>query len=140
MGRAFVRAPGWDIRLRRLVEDAAAKPFEWGTHDCALFAFAAFEAVTGQPHRREERWTNAREAARLLDRVPLRRLGARWFGEPVEGWKQARRGDIVLIGSRRAFRGQPSLAVCVGVDVACPGEECLQFEALRHSFCTWKIG
>lgn len=134
-----MRAPGWEVRLRAVVAAAERRPFEWGTHDCAMFSFAAYEAVTGRPHVRAEHWTSATEAARLLRSVPLLELGRRWFGEPVEGWATARRGDIVLIGSERQFLGQPALAVCVGGDVACPGEEGLQFEALRHSFHTWRI-
>lgn len=135
-----MRAKGWEIRLRELVEGASSKPFEWGSHDCALFALAAFEAVTGAPVPRVDTWKDATSAARLLRDKPIRKFGREWFGEPVKGWKMARRGDIVLIGSNRSFMGQPAFAVCVGATVACPGEKGLQFEALRHSFLTWNIG
>ena len=135
-----MRARGWELRLRGLIDAAGARPFEWGTHDCALFAIAAYEAVTGLPLVREDRWETARDAAKLLRRKPLRTLAAEWFGEPIDGWKTARRGDVVMIGAERGFMGQPALAVCVGPSVVCPGQKGLQFEALRHSFCTWHIG
>lgn len=134
-----MRPSGWDKRLRAFIEAAERKPFLWGEHDCALFAIAAHEVVTGRAVVREHHWSNAREAARLLRDLPLRDFGDRWFGPSVDGWNTARRGDIVLIGSDRAFMGQPALAVCVGPTVACPGGTGLQFEALRHSFCTWRI-
>lgn len=135
-----MRAPGWELRLRELVEAAGSRPFEWGAHDCALFAIACHDAVTGLTHTRVDYWSSAADAARLLRAKPLRVLATEWFGDPVVGWKSARRGDVVMIGSERGFMGQPALAVCVGPTVACPGEKGLQFEALRHSFCTWRIG
>jgi hypothetical protein len=133
-----VRAPDWEQRLRALIRSAERRPFEWGVHDCALFAFAAYEAVTGRAHVHPETWANAAEAGRLLRAAPLIDRATAWYGQPV-GFQAIRRGDLVLIGSERQWLGQPALAVCVGVEVACPGEEGLQFEALRHSFCGWRI-
>ena len=41
------RLPDWEPRLVTLLEGAAARPFVLGEWDCALFAAACIEAVTG---------------------------------------------------------------------------------------------
>lgn len=42
------RLPDWPKRLHAYIVETRALPFEWGTHDCALFAAGAVEAVTGE--------------------------------------------------------------------------------------------
>lgn len=42
-----MRRHGWAGRLHRYLAEARHKPFEYGTHDCALFASGAAEAITG---------------------------------------------------------------------------------------------
>lgn len=41
------RLPDWEARLLALLDEAAARPFELGRWDCALFGGAAVLAVTG---------------------------------------------------------------------------------------------
>lgn len=41
-----VRRPDWRGRLSAVVEAALQRPFEWGVHDCALFAGEAVLAMT----------------------------------------------------------------------------------------------
>jgi len=44
----LTRTDHWATReLNTHLEDTASTPFEWGTHDCALFAANAIEAMTG---------------------------------------------------------------------------------------------
>lgn len=45
---ALIRHPGWRGRLAAYLGTCAGRPFEWGTHDCALFAAGAIEAMTGE--------------------------------------------------------------------------------------------
>ncbi|MFP1646540.1 DUF6950 family protein [Pontitalea aquivivens] len=42
-----MRYPDWRTRLQAHLATAARKPFAYGTHDCALFAFGAVQAMTG---------------------------------------------------------------------------------------------
>ena len=42
-----MRYPDWRTRLQAHLAAAARKPFAYGTHDCALFAFGAVQAMTG---------------------------------------------------------------------------------------------
>ena len=41
------RRPDWRPRLVAYIEEVRARPFSYGSHDCALFAAGAVEAVTG---------------------------------------------------------------------------------------------
>lgn len=41
-----VRRTDWQSRLSTCIEGALTKPFEWGRHDCALFAADAIQAMT----------------------------------------------------------------------------------------------
>lgn len=42
-----MRHPDWRPRLQAYLASAARKPFAYGIHDCALFAFGAVQAMTG---------------------------------------------------------------------------------------------
>jgi hypothetical protein len=42
-----MRLPDWKSRLLTYLQHAAARPFAFGTHDCALFVAGAVEAMTG---------------------------------------------------------------------------------------------
>ena len=44
---SHVRLPDWPERLAALIEDRRHAPFEWGHHDCYLFACDGAMAMTG---------------------------------------------------------------------------------------------
>lgn len=44
------RHPDWRGRLVAYLGACAGRPFEWGRHDCALFAAGCIEAMTGEDH------------------------------------------------------------------------------------------
>lgn len=46
-GKRLRLLDGWDARLHAAIEAARAKPFQWGVHDCCLFACDCVLAVTG---------------------------------------------------------------------------------------------
>jgi hypothetical protein len=41
------RLPDWKPRLLAYLQESSARPFQFGTHDCALFAAGAVQAMTG---------------------------------------------------------------------------------------------
>lgn len=43
----MTRCEDWHARLAAYVFDAGRTPFAYGSHDCALFAAGAVEAMTG---------------------------------------------------------------------------------------------
>jgi hypothetical protein len=42
------RVQGWRGRLAAYLAASVGRPFEWGRHDCALFAADCIEAMTGE--------------------------------------------------------------------------------------------
>jgi hypothetical protein len=46
-----MRLQGWEKRLFAFLEDTSKRTFEYGKHDCALFACDAIETLTGKNPR-----------------------------------------------------------------------------------------
>lgn len=95
----MIRAPGWEARLAEQLRQASARPFDAKSWNCARFAHACAEAVSGRsiPFQRKRGGLEVSVDA-VLPRVQPRR---------------ACRGDVVL-----ANVPEPSLGVCVGCNAA----------------------
>ena len=107
------RLTDWRARLEAYVSDCRGRPFEYGTHDCVLFAAGAVEALTGDDPAAEFRGRYRTRAGALR---ALRRAGyadvaeavaARFEEIPVS---RALPGDIAVI---EADEG-PALGVVQG--------------------------
>ncbi len=120
------RRPDWRPRLSALVADRLQRRFEWGVHDCALFAADAILAITGTDPARDwrGRYTSARGARKLLR--------ARGFADkaallsallPEVPPARAAVGDIALLGDDETL----PVAVIVGPLLAAPGPDGLRF-------------
>ena len=44
-----MKVTGWEVLLAAAVDDARARTFIWGTHDCATWAFDLRRDLTGGP-------------------------------------------------------------------------------------------
>jgi len=42
-----MRVPDWPARLDRFLQERRERSFQWGDHDCCLFALDWVEAATG---------------------------------------------------------------------------------------------
>ncbi|GAB3021767.1 DUF6950 family protein [Bowmanella dokdonensis] len=96
-----VRLPNWELVLANYLNECQAKPFEWGQHDCCLFAANAVLAFTGQDYAAAFRGRYSTElgAARALKRYgagTLKQTLLRVLGEPVP-LLQVSRGDVLLV-------------------------------------------
>jgi hypothetical protein len=108
-----MRLDDWEARLGAFLTEARAREFQWGEHDCALFATGATAAMTDEDRA-------ARFRGQYRDRkgsaAALRRLGKgtliRTLDDLFERKKPAfaRRGDLVW------FHG--SVGVCLGGEAA----------------------
>lgn len=136
----LARVPGWEKALAAFVEQRRHTPFEWGVHDCGLFAADAALCTTGRDLAEELRgYSTAAGSLRALARcgcadvtdVPVRRgLPPRLHVIDV------RRGDVV------AWRGQfgLSLGVVLGERFAVPGETGLIFLKIDQAEKAWRVG
>ena len=110
----LTRIPHWEQLFAAAVMEARTRPFAWGSHDCATWAFDLRRDLTGGPDH-AALWRGQYRTPGGCQRV-LRRLG--WksleegghalLGEPLADPRLAQRGDLVLGGEPEAF------GVCIG--------------------------
>lgn len=130
---ASARLPDWPQRLAAVMTAAAGRPFEWGAHDCGLFAGACVQAVTGRDPRGPfaGRYTTARQAQRLIQaHGGLAALAGRTFGPEVPP-ALAQPGDVGLVH----WSGKDLLAVWGGNAWHAPGPQglaCVPAAAARR--------
>jgi hypothetical protein len=132
------RFEDWPGRLACAIEGARARPFEWGAHDCALFAAGVVEQLTGHDFAAEfrGRYASHAEAVAVLGaRGGLEAVVAGLLGEPRSFPALAQRGDVVLVDTALG----PALGVCAGGHAACAGPEGLQFVPMDCWLCAWKV-
>jgi hypothetical protein len=100
--------PGWEQALANVIALARTRTVAYGTHDCCAFSASAVEAITGVDYLAEFRgYQTPREASVLLKKYGgLRNILIKYFGQPVD-YKQARRGDVVLLPPH-------TLGLCLG--------------------------
>ena len=94
-----MRAPDWESLLAEYLAATAGKAFDWGEHDCGLWAGTWVLLCTGRDH--VSRWRGRYRTPRGA-RAALTRLGYPGVGAvadealPARPVPLARRGDLVL--------------------------------------------
>lgn len=134
------RLEGWEQRLLAIIEDARARPYVLGEHDCFRLACRVIEALTGV-----DRWpsfagyTTKREALQRLAQhgSSFEAAGDWFFGAPRVDIKLARRGDILALQDEV---GEKHLAVCLGHQLACMRDDGLLFLKVSAAHCAWRVG
>jgi hypothetical protein len=117
----MTRRPDWPVRLAALLAAAETRPFHARRWNCARFALAAVEAVTG-----------TRPAVRVL---PSLEASADSAGFPRVPPAFARPGDVVLAGD------PPRLGVVLDTGrAAFVGPRGLTRASLLDSTTAWRIG
>ena len=116
-----MRRPDWAVRLAALLSAAEARPFDARQWNCAGFALAAVEAVTG-----------TRPKVKIH---PSLDASADSAGFPRIAPAYARHGDIVLAGD------PPRLGVVVEAGrAAFVGPHGLTTAAITECSIAWRIG
>lgn len=127
------RLPDWPARMRALIADRLHMPFEWGKHDCALFAADAVVAQTGIDPAEDLRGLNARRAMRVVRaNGGLAALATRALGEPGD---LVGPGDIVLCENG----GREVLAVFNGSLALAPGATGLVGMPPSSARAAWRV-
>lgn len=135
---AGMRAQGWEQRLFEALTSARARPFAWGEHDCATWAFDLRATLQDAPSAADlwrGRYRTALGGARLMRKLgwgSLEEGGRTLLGEPLEDVRLAQRGDLVLGGAPEAF------GVVVGAEVAFVGLAGLEVTPLTQSRLAWR--
>lgn len=132
-----------DRAFAALIRDARRKPFEWGTHDCVLFAAAAIRARTGREALAElgiePTWSTALQAtSAIVAAGGLRAAFTQLFGEPVSAL-QACPGDIALIADPEHPLSRELLAVVHSGMVLAPSAAGLAAVPLSAVRAAWRV-
>ena len=137
-----VRRHDWPERLAETVAMARERPFDWGEHDCALFAADCVAAVTGHD---PGAWFRGRYSTEVGARRAIRRFcGERGvtaaFGDVLLGPRLAsinlaQRGDLVLAPTPTG----PAFGVVMPRGAMVAGERGLVVYPLSASLVGWRI-
>ncbi len=117
------------ITLPDYIAGRLGRPFQWGDHDCVLFAIGWLEIATGKDYLSQHKpWASAREAIRKVD--GLGGLEALFDANLVRiNPHLAVDGDLTLI-DRTAF-------LFSGPHVVSVGESGLIFLTRMDAKCAW---
>jgi hypothetical protein len=137
----FTRREDWPHRLNAAIEAARDKPFEWGEHDCLLFAASVVEQMTGVDPLAQWRGTYSTAHGALL---ALRRSGFKdivevfhsSLGPGLDSVLMAQRGDIVLY---RDAEGRPGTGICIGEAIAAVTPVGLGVIPLADGLTAWRV-
>lgn len=133
------RRPGWERRLAEAIAAARDRPFRWGQHDCATFAFDLRRELAGGYDVAalwRGRYRTARGAVLVMRRLgwpSLELAGRDILGEPLPSLHLAQRGDLVLAGSGLGF------GVCLGARAAGIAPEGLVLVPMAACKLAWRI-
>jgi len=133
----MTRLPTWQTRFALLCIDRRVRAFEWGHHDCCLWAADAVHALTGQDFAADLRGTyaTAAEASRVLKKLGgVRGIATEALGDSVAP-AFATVGDIVLMEQD----GRELLAVCNGLEALCAGYAGLAPAGMEQAIAAWKV-
>lgn len=120
----MTRVDDFEVRLARVLDEAQARPFDLGAHDCITFAFRGIQTLGGPDllAMTPGGWT-ARTAPILLHffgGLP-RAVSAYaiWSGLRSIAPRLAHRGDLVVIEAG----GEPAAGLLLGAEVAVVGPD-----------------
>ena len=133
-----MRVHDWDRRLYEALRESLNRPFVWGEHDCATWAFdlrATLQGAASPADLWRGRYRTALGGARILRKLgwdSLEAGGRELMGDPLKDVRLAHRGDLVLSGAPEAF------GVVIGSEVACIGVKGLEFTPLKDARLAWR--
>lgn len=131
------RLRDWQSRLQACLAERRARPFAWGSQDCALFAADCVDACTGVDPAADLRGTysTAAAAARVIEaHGGLASIAADRLGKEISP-RLARVGDVGLLMNG----GRECLGVCIGAMWQAPAESGLCVLPPSHALRAWRI-
>jgi hypothetical protein len=132
------RVPHWEQILASAILAAKDRPFIWGQHDCATWAFDLRRDLTGGPDHAalwRGQYRTACGCLRVLRRLGWETLeagGRALLGTPLADPRLAQRGDLVLGGAPEAF------GVVAGAHVIFVAPEGLASLPLSRARLAWR--
>ena len=134
----MTRIPHWEQLFAAAITDARTRPFAWGSHDCATWAFDLRRDLTGGADHAalwRGRYRTPGGCQRMLRRLGWKTLeegGRALMGDPLADRRLAQRGDLVLGGEPEAF------GVCIGARAGFVSPEGLVTLPLSSCRLAWR--
>lgn len=134
-----MRVENWQQRFWDALRDAHGRKFQWGEHDCVLFAARMVDTITGSELVRRIQtlhpYQDAKSAAEHIKSAGgLRAIVTSYLGEPVPP-AHLSTGDVVLFDQL----GHETLGIHDGVNVIGPGLSKLERVSHAAVVCGWKV-
>lgn len=134
-----MRFSDWPSRLNEFIHSRRSTPFQWGQHDCCLFAADAVQAITGDDHAAEYRgkYTTELGAARALKKHGNGTLEATLtakLGDPIPRLR-ASRGDVVAVNTKDGV----ALGIFYGAGAICVTRDGLTTLPLNEILTVWRV-
>jgi len=132
-----MRKDTWDVDLMKFIQSRSKTPFQWGEHDCTLFAADCAKVMTGIDLAEKYRgYSTETGAALIIGRAgSLRNLINETLSESEISPKMARRGDWILFDNE----GAEAVGVCVGTMFTAAGKEGLVMRKMSDAITVWRI-
>ena len=143
------RIDGWEALLTAFIQSRSSTKFEWGKHDCCLFACDGIKAITGEDsaYMFRGKYKDKTEAYNLLKdfsgsglEETAERL-AKEFKLDEVAMSFAGRGDVVLCNVPTVINEElPTLGI-IGMsgDIYIAGTRRLQVYGKESGFRFWKV-
>lgn len=133
-----MRYEGWQCKFWEQMEASRTAKFEWGSHDCVLFAAKMADAISDSGYMKKAnasfKWSDAR-AAIDLTRDGLRPLVESVLG-PMCSWTRLSQGDIALVVDDG---GRESLAIHDGCCLIGPSDIGVKVIPFRYATGGWRV-
>lgn len=148
-----MRLEGWESRLAAVIEDARARPYVLGEHDCFRVTCRVIEACTGI-----NRWPELcgyKTKGQALRCIATRgksftEAGDWFFGRKSIQPLLAQRGDIVALTTEVPVRNAEGyitstydefhLGVVTGKNFVCLAADGLIERPVKSALCAWRVG
>lgn len=137
--QALTRLPGWEVRLRELIEARRTAAWAWGSFDCASFAFDAATALLGADPWKDirGRWTSRSSAQATISALRgLPMVLSSRLGRPIRA-AGAWRGDLGLV---RAAEGLAVVVVMPEGLIGPLSSGGLNVVGREHCSVAWRVG
>ena len=135
----IVRHDNWPRHFYDFLAERNAMPFAWGSNDCALFAAACVQAISGHDIASAYvgLYDNAAGTLSVISQAGgLQAICQQHLGDPIPV-AMAQRGDVVYI--QHPQTGRDCLAICCGNELASPGPDGLLYVPVSNGIMAWRV-
>ncbi len=138
------RRDGWEARLQNVFSTFIDKPFEYGSHDCALFVCNCVREMTGEDPALDyrNRYRNRKGALKILSKSKLESIATRiavCLSAKEIPPLYAQRGDVVLLDATMGDCPALGIVDLTGEKVWGAGIEGLVAFPLSEARRAWRI-